>query len=568
MHLILVSDSHYICSMKKIILCLVCVVCLITGCITNDLPYPKVIPNITAIDAVGSENITIDTENQLVTIQFSEVVDLRKVEIRSLTIDSDIAVVDDIIGVNDLTSPLKLKITTYDDYVWTIKAVRNVERYFNVMGQIGATVIDEVNCRAITTVSTNVDLKKVEVTSLKLGPEGISKYSLTTSQMRDFTYGVTVDVTAFDETETWNLFVEQTDARVSITKINPWATEVYVTSLGVAGMDNGFRYRVKGSQEWIDVQDSDINSDGGSFVAHIKNLKPKTLYEIVAFCGSDLTSVEEFTTDAATPIPNGSFEYASKVAGKDFYKFYDPDCGVTDGSYMFWGSGNGEGSEGVNGSANMGIVITHIDTSDKVHGKQSVLAQTSQMAGILAAGNLFTGQFAGLVGTSGGKVNFGRPWTSRPKAIKVYCKYITGKMDIVKSAPPGVTLVKGETYDCAELKIALGYWDYKSYGGTKDSPVHVNTTDPSTFVDFNTDKSTIANANLTLHHNGYVLNGASMVSASTDQWVEYTIPLNYRDMDTLPTHIIISCASSKYGDYFSGYSSSKLWLDKMELVYE
>lgn len=36
----------------------------------------------------------------------------------------------------------------------------------------------------------------------------------------------------------------------------------------------------------------------------------------------------------------------------------------------------------------MGIVITYIDTEDKVDGKQSVRAQTSQLAGMLAAGNL------------------------------------------------------------------------------------------------------------------------------------------------------------------------------------
>lgn len=554
--------------MKRITICLICVVCLITGCITNDLPYPVVVPNVTAIDAEGAENVTIDTKHQLVTIQFPETVDLRKVEIHSLDIDADIAVTEDIIGVQDLTSPLKFKITTYNDYVWTIKAVRNVERYFTVKGQVGATVIDEVNCRAIANVNTKADLTQIEVTSLKLGPKEISKYSLEPSQMRNFLNGVAVDVTAFDVTERWNLFVEKTDASVEITKINPWTTEVYITSLGIAGMENGFRYRTKGAQEWIDVNDSDISSDGGRFVAHIKNLKPETLYEVVAFCGSDLTPISEFTTDAATPIPNGSFEYASKVAGKDYYKFYDPNCGVAEGSYMFWGSGNGEGSEGVNGSANMGIVITHIDKSDKVHGNQSVRAQTSQLAGILAAGNIFTGQFAGLIGTSGGKVNFGRPWTSRPTAVKIYCKYVTGKMDIVKDAPPGVSLVKGETYDCAEIKVALGCWDYRYYGGSKDSPVLVNTTDPSTFVDFNTDKSTIANANLTLNHDGYVLNEASMVSAVTDQWVEYTIPLNYRDIETKPTHIIISCASSKYGDYFSGCSSSTLWLDKVELVYE
>ena len=88
---------------------------------------------------------------------------------------------------------------------------------------------------------------------------------------------------------------------------------------------------------------------------------------------------------------------------------------------MFWGSGNGEGSEGVNGSANLGIVITYVDTEEKVDGKQSVRAQTSQMAGMLAAGNLFTGQFDGLVGTSGGKVNFGRPWTTlKPIASFTY----------------------------------------------------------------------------------------------------------------------------------------------------
>jgi hypothetical protein len=189
------------------------------------------------------------------------------------------------------------------------------------------------------------------------------------------------------------------------------------------------------------------------------------------------------------------------------------------------------------------------------------------MAGILAAGNLFTGQFAGLVGTSGGKVNFGRPWTVRPKALKLYCKYSTGPMDIVKESPPGVNLVKGETYDRAEIKVAFGYWDYKKYGGTKNSPVHIDTTNPSTFVDFNSDKSTIGNGNLTLYHDGYSLNGAQMTKAATDQWVEYTIPINYRDIDTLPTHIIISCAASQFGDYFSGCSSSKLWLDKFELLY-
>lgn len=555
--------------MKRILIYILAGLFLMTGCITNDIPYPVVVPHITSFDVAGAESVQIDSENQVITVNFSETTDIRRVEVRSVVIDEqEASLVDDVVGFHDFTSPFKFTVRTYDDYEWTVRGVRNIERYFTVKGQVGSSVIDEVNCRAVTTVGIKTDITDIEVTSLKLGPKGLTEYSLELSQMKDFSDCVQVEVTAFGLTEVWSLYVEQTDASVEIKKINPWTTEVYVTSQGVSGMDNGFTYRRKGASEWINVSPEDVTVDGGTFTAHIVGLEPETPYEVQAYCGTDKTAVQEFVTDAATEIPNGSFEYVSKVAGASYYKFYDPDCGVPDGAYMFWGSGNGEGSEGVNGSANLGIVITTIDTADKVDGNQSVLAQTSQMAGILAAGNLFAGQFDGLVGTSGGKVNFGRPWTTRPKALRLYCKYSTGPMDIIKGAPAGVTLVQGETYDRAEIKIALGYWDYKKYGGSKNSPVHVNTTDPKTFIDYSTDPSTIAYGGLIINNDGYSLSGEEKVQKGTDQWIQYTIPFIYRDIDTLPTHMVISCASSKFGDYFSGCSKSKLWIDKVELIYE
>ena len=539
----------------------------VSACITNDLPYPVVVPNLLSLEVDGAKSVDINYEDRVVTLHFSEQTDLRRISIRSYELDQEIAVPSiELVGEHDLTSPLKFTIRTYADYVWKIVAVRNIDRYFTIAGQIGSSVIDAVNQRAVAMIGKDADISDVEVTSLKLGPEGQSEYSLDIAQMRDFTNGISVDVTFFGITETWRLFVEQTDLSVDLTEINPWARMAYVTSTGVAGEQNGFRYREKGGDSWTEVAESDIVSDGGTFTAHIKGLEPETTYEVVAFCGEEVTAPVEFITEKAAVIPNGSFEYASKVSGKDYYKFYDPNCGVEEGMYMFWGSGNGEGSEGVNGSANMGIIITYIDTEDKVDGNQSVRAQTSQMAGILAAGNLFTGQFAGLVGTSGGKVNFGRPWTSRPSALKLYCKYTTGKMDIVNGMPPGVTLTKDD-YDCAEIKFALGCWDYKKYGGTAESPVHINTTDSGTFVDFNNDPSTVAYGNLLIRNDGYVLNGADKVSAATDTWIEYVIPLDYHSISTVPTHLIISCAASRYGDYFSGCSSSKLWIDAVELIY-
>lgn len=539
----------------------------LTGCITNDIPYPIVVPHITSLSVQDAVDVDIDYDAQEVTVYVSETTDLRRVVIQSVEMDMEIAKPSiELCGVHDLTSPLKFKIRTYQDYDWKIRAERPVERYFNVVGQVGSSVVDEYNCRAIAYVSKGTDLENIEVTSIKLGPRDITTYSPDPFTLKDFRAGATVDVSAFDKTETWTLYIEESEISVEISKVNPWATSVYVTATAVAGKEISFMYREKNASDWVSADAGDVTSDGGTFVAHIKGLQPGTDYETMVRSGDESTPAVGFTTEQATRIPNGSFEYASLVSGSNYYKFYDPSCGVAEGETMFWGSGNGEGPEGVNGSANMGIVITTIDKENKVDGRQSVCAQTSQMVGILAAGNLFTGQFAGLVGTEGGRVYFGRPWTTRPVALKLYCRYTTGKIDIIGSMPPGVSLTKND-YDRAQIKFAIGNWNYKTYGGTKDSPVHINTTDPSTFVDYSKDPSTIANGDLIIHKDGYILNGSDKVDATTSEWAEYTIPLNYHTLDEIPTHIIVSCASSQFGDYFTGCSTSKLWIDKVELVY-
>lgn len=553
--------------MRKTFLFLIASMLFMAGCIHNDLPYPVVVPNVTSMTVQDAVNVDIDYEAREVVVYVSETTDLRTVVVQSVEFDLDIIKSSvQLLGVHDLTTPLKFTLTTYQDYEWTLKAVRPVERYFTVAGQIGSTVIDEYNRRVIVQVSQGNALSNLTVTSFKLGPKEVSTYSKTPEQMKNFSQGLQVDVTAFGATETWTIYAEISTISVELSKINPWTTSAYITAMAVAGRETIFKYRAKGASDWLEVDPSDVTSDGGTFVADIKGLLPQTTYEVVVRNGEEETAVQEFTTTPAVKLPNASFEYASLVSGGSYYKFYDPACGVTDGETMFWGSGNGEGSEGINGSASMGIVITTIDKQTKVDGKQSVCAMTSQMAGILAAGNIFTGQFAGLVGTEGGKVNFGRPWNTRPKALKLHCKYSTGKMDIIGGMPVGTTLTKDD-YDRAQIKIAIGTWSHRQYGGTPDSPVLINTTDPKTFVDFHTDKSTVADGEVVIYHDGYSLNRSDKVSSQTGEWVEYTIPLEYHDLDTVPTHIIISCAASQYGDYFSGCSKSKLWLDAFELIY-
>ena len=208
-------------------------------------------------------------------------------------------------------------------------------------------------------------------------------------------------------------------------------------------------------------------------------------------------------------------------------------------------------------------------------GKQSVLAQSQPVnyviVNTLAAGNLFTGQFVEVVGTSGGKVNFGRPLSCRPTAIRFWAKYTTSTMNYTGTAA-GQTFTSSDM-DRAQIKIALGNWDVKKYGGTDDSPIQVNTTDESTFVDFYNDPKggTLANCDIVIYNDGFDKNRAGKVSATVSEWEEYIIPIMYKSEKTIAediSHIIISCSASQYGDYFIGSSNSKLWLDAFELIYE
>lgn len=293
----------------------------------------------------------------------------------------------------------------------------------------------------------------------------------------------------------------------------------------------------------------------GVFYKRLTGLTPGTKYEYrllakekTAAAAEVVGEVATFTTESAPMIPNGSFEVADKgVESSNYHSFYNPSSSFTDCQTKWWDSGN-------KASASYNIIICTSDDTKFKDGTKSVCLQSQNAIVKLAAGNLFSGEFAGTQGTDG-KVNFGRPFTGRPTGVKFWVKYIGGKVD-KKGGPAGKELTTND-FDKGQIKFALGTWNSKSYGGTSTSPVQVNTADQTTFWDLSSIDGTIAYVDLILQGNG-----------TESEWQEVTLKFNYKTTTVMPTHIIISAAASIYGDYFAGSYSSKMWLDGMELLYE
>ncbi|MBQ5619283.1 MAG: PCMD domain-containing protein, partial [Alistipes sp.] len=308
----------------------------------------------------------------------------------------------------------------------------------------------------------------------------------------------------------------------------------------------------------------------GTFSGMITGLTPSTDYSyrlVVKKVGAAeeeiVDGVSELTSDIAYTIPNASLDETSNADSDKYVSFYNPASQVVANQTRWWDSGN-KGST----SAGSSYIICASDTSDKVDGTASARLQSIWAVAKFAAGNLFTGSFGNVDGTKGGTVYFGRPFVGRPSKLRFWIKYSTGLVDRTENKK-----ITKNDYDIGQVKVALGTWDPDIYKGTDNSPVFINTTDESTFVDFNSDTSTIAYGDLQITGAAeaakYSANNNGTITVDDwTQWHQVEIDLVYRKLATMPTHIIISCAASKWGDYFEGSTSSKMWVDGFELVYD
>lgn len=364
---------------------------------------------------------------------------------------------------------------------------------------------------------------------------------------------VTTTLTATDKNGkqrmvTWNIVVS--NATVATTEAIPyeiWTSKATLHGkvIGTLAATPKFQYRVKGAgSSWTTV-DADLTES--TFSKEITGLTPGTTYEYQAMDGTQASTVTcEFTTETTFQPENASFEAVSDSSSIILIH--------GTGQSTWWDTGN-------HGSSTMNKNVTTPDTSVKHSGNQSLLL-SSQFVGFgkigkFAAGNLFAGKYLDTEGTDG-VLGWGRPCTSRPKALKVYVRYEPATVD-----NGGDYIANGAT-DQGIIYVAIGDWaGQEANGGTW--PFVVRTKNASSL--FSTEKGTYSG-------DGIIAYGEKTFEEAYNDggnMKELTINLDYDNFggnQRKPTSIIIVASASKYGDYFQGGDGSKMWLDDMELIYE
>lgn len=354
-----------------------------------------------------------------------------------------------------------------------------------------------------------------------------------------------IEVKAVDvlgKTGTATLVLNLTDAPVQTQAVNNtdvWATKATITGtiLKDSATGTALRYRRAGTTEWTTAA---TEVKGTTMSALITGLTPGTTYEYQATADDfEPTDTRSFTTEAALQLPNASFE--NWYTGNKNIRMPNAQ-----GDDTFWDSGNG-------GSAPLMQVNITDASSEKAHNGTYSAKLSSQFVGVgalgaFAAGNIFIGEFIRTDGTNG-VLGWGRPFASRPSALKGYIHY----------TPQAITHTKVDGVNKGDMDKGIIY--IAILDGTTDSDSGKNypfiiKTKASDRQLFEKDAANV------IGYGELVLTEAT----SGDAMVEFNIPINYRRNDVKAVNIAIVASASFYGDYFTG-GPSVMYLDDLELVY-
>ena len=377
---------------------------------------------------------------------------------------------------------------------------------------------------------SEVSAKDHHILNFKNQATGTGNVTVTVDPtMNQYTYDFTIDPNA------------KSGATLSA---NPWSQLAYLTATDIT-LDSGelsslkFQYRPKNTDTWMDVATT-VNTAASSATATLTGLTSAMVYEYQLTDGEISIAKGEFTTETEIALYNGSFEIWNK-SGDTWYPETAEKAGNTT---SFWNTSNPGTSQGM--GAIGGAVNPTTGVTTPIHGgTYAAELKSTEKLSVFAAASLYTGSFMGLSGMSA-NMEFGKAFTTRPTGLHGYYKYTPAVINKVDRTPAGVTIVQGETMDQCAIFIALAKKTFTFNNKNEDQ-----------YIQYATDPNIIAYGEL-----------PSGAATEGDGYVEFNIPLKYKNLTDQPTHIIVVCSSSKYGDYMTGGAGSTLYVDDLSLIYD
>lgn len=358
------------------------------------------------------------------------------------------------------------------------------------------------------------------------------------------TGNVTVTVDPTMNQYTYDFTIDPNAKSGATLSANPWSQLAYLTATDIT-LDSGelsslkFQYRPKNTDTWMDVATT-VNTAASSATATLTGLTSAMVYEYQLTDGEISIAKGEFTTETEIALYNGSFEIWNK-SGDTWYPETAEKAGNTT---SFWNTSNPGTSQGM--GAIGGAVNPTTGVTTPIHGgTYAAELKSTEKLSVFAAASLYTGSFMGLSGMSA-NMEFGKAFTTRPTGLHGYYKYTPAVINKVDRTPAGVTIVQGETMDQCAIFIALAKKTFTFNNKNEDQ-----------YIQYATDPNIIAYGEL-----------PSGAATEGDGYVEFNIPLKYKNLTDQPTHIIVVCSSSKYGDYMTGGVGSTLYVDDLSLIYD
>lgn len=517
---------------------------LAVGCtFPNDLDYPRVLGAIVSFDVEGAKSVSIDPGAREVAVVLEESADLRQVKVREYTL-SEGASCSGLGEWMDLTAPVKVVLHTYQDYEWTIRATQPIERYVRCAGQMQEARFNLDTRSVYVYLPDTRPLTSVTIEDMKLEAEGSRILSTTgyesdqqhlTRVSRPVAFPMTLDCVtersflvelSGGEQVEWHFKALQLEVTTAVSEVDARCYSARVRGVFTSdGTDVAIEYKKADEADWVPA--TDVTVAGVGITARLTGLTPGTAYACRVRDGEEVSAPMPFETAEPVQPDNLSFD-AWHASGKVWNPWEE-------GGAQVWDSAN-KATASFTGSA-----TRPEDTFVAVAGpgKKACRMESSYAVVKFAAGSVFTGQFVKLQGL-GAELAWGLPFTGKPVSLKGYAAYKSTPVTDADAAHAGL---KGQP-DTGHILIALTDWQEQ---------FHV-VSSSATYVDFD-------------HDPGVIAYGRYALTETTDGYVAFDIPLEYRNART-PRYLVIVASSSSLGDYFTGGRGSTLWVDEFELVYD